>query len=101
MLHDIGAQECVALGFDGFFEQGFLALECDVAQTLIFGRERAVGGFGGGGEPAFVDASAMRAEGVEIARIELQAASRHEEGARDPAGGEAYDAFARFAGLRG
>ena len=37
----------------------------------------------------------MRAENVQVARIEFQAPAGHEEGARHPAGRQADDTFAR------
>ena len=38
-------------------------------QAFVGSGERTVGGFGGGGEPAFINAAAMSAEGVKIARV--------------------------------
>ncbi len=98
--HDVGAEEAIAFEFDGVLEEDLPAVELDVAEAFIIGGERAVGGLGGGGEPALVDAAAMTAEDVEIARIELETSTRHKEGARHPAGGEADHTFAggeRFA----
>ena len=74
-------------------------MKLDVGEAFVGRGQRTVGGLGGGGEPAFVDAAAMSAENVEIARIEFQAAAGHEEGARHPAGREADDAFSGGQGL--
>ena len=74
-------------------------MELDVAQAFVGRGQRSVGGLGGGGEPAFVDAAAMSAENVQIARIELQASAGHQEGARHPAGREAHNAFSGGQGL--
>ena len=81
------------------FSRTFLPLKLDVAQALIRRGERAVGGFGGGGKPAFVDAAAVRAQSVEIARVELETSAGHQESAGNPAGGEADNAFAGGQGV--
>ena len=69
LAHDVGAEEEIAVAFDGFFQEELLPVKLDVGQAFVGRGERAVGGLGGGGEPAFVDAAAMSAEDVEIARI--------------------------------
>ena len=84
---------------DGFLQQDALAVDGDVAEALVVRRAGAVGGVGGGGEPALVDAAAVRAERVEIARIELQTAARHQERSRHPAGRKPHDALARGQGV--
>ena len=99
LAHHVGAQEQIAVALDGFLQQQLLAVKLDVAQAFVGRGERAVGGLGGGGEPALVDAAAMSAEDVEIARIEFQAPAGHQERARHPAGREAHDAFSGGQGL--
>src|ERR1051326_213459 len=94
LLHHVGAKEVVAGGFDRFFKKDTLAIEIDVAETFVCGGERTVVGARGGGEPALIDASTMGSTGVEVAGVEFEAASRHEEGSGDPAGGKSDDAFA-------
>ena len=81
-------------GLDGFLQQDLLAVEFDVAQAFVLRGERAVGGFGGGGEPALVDAAAMRAERVQIARIELQPPAGHQKRSGHPAGRQSDNARA-------
>ena len=65
-----------------------LAADDDVAQPFVR-RAVFVGGGRGGGEPAFVDAAAVQAEGVEVVRVQLEALARLEKRARHPAGREA------------
>src|SRR5258708_24637367 len=67
----------------------------DVAESFVRRGPRAVGGVGGGGEPALVDSAAMRAERVQVAWIKFQASAGHEEGSRHPARRESHDALAR------
>ena len=62
-----------------------------VAQALV-GHAAFVGGLGGGGEPAFVNAAAVGAVGVGVVGVELDAQAGLEEGARDPVGREAQQA---------
>src|SRR4051812_6770096 len=62
LAHHLGAQEEIAVAFDGVFEQKLLSVKLDVGQAFIGRGQRTVGGFGGGGEPAFVDAAAVSAE---------------------------------------
>ena len=50
------------IGLDGFLQQHALAVDSDVAEPFVLGRARAVGGVGGGGKPALVDAAAVRAQ---------------------------------------
>ena len=98
-LHDVGAEEAVAFGLDRLLEQRLLAVEFDVAQPLVGGGERAVGGLGGGREPTLVDTAAMRAERVQIAGVQFEAAARHQEGAGDPARRQSDDAVAGGQGI--
>ena len=92
--HHLGAQDLVADFRDGFAQQHALAVDRDIAEALVFRRAGAVGGLGGGRKPALVDAAAMRAQRVQIARIQFQPAARHQEGARHPAGRKSDDALA-------
>ena len=62
-----------------------------VAQALV--RHAAfVGGLGGGGEPALVNAAAVGAVGVGVVGMQLDAQAGLEEGARHPGGREAQQA---------
>src|SRR5205823_4630829 len=95
LAHDVRSEEFVADDFDSLFQQDPLAgSEVDVAEPLVLRRPRAIGGIGSGREPALIDTAPMRAESVQIAGIELQAATRHEEGARHPAWRKSYNALA-------
>ena len=67
----------------------------DVAQPFVGGRA-LVGGGGGRGEPALVDAAAVGPERVEVLRGQLEPAARHQERARHPGRGEPQDALAGF-----
>jgi len=67
----------------------------DVGKAFVGGTV-VVGGGGGGSEPALVDAAAIEAEGVEVLGVELEALAGLEEGAGNPAGGEAEEAAGRF-----
>jgi len=85
-LHDVGSEQGIASDFHRLLEEELFALiRVDVAQPLIGKRCRAVGGLGGRGEPALVDASAVSAKGVQVIGVELQAATRNHEGSRNPA----------------
>ena len=55
-----------------------------------------VGRGGGGAEPALVDAAAVLTQRVVVLGVQLEAASRLEERAGHPGGGQAQDAFAGF-----
>ena len=62
-----------------------------VAQALV--RHAAfVGGLGGGGEPALVNAAAVGAVGVDVVRVQLDAQAGLEERARHPGGRQAQQA---------
>ena len=76
-------------------EREALLADDDVTQAFV-GRAIFIGGGRGGGEPAFVDAAAVQAEGVEIVGMQLEAFARLEEGAGHPAGREAQQAAAVF-----
>ncbi len=76
-----------ALGH-GLLQSKTLPARHDIAQPFV-GRAVLVGGRGGGGEPALVDAAAVQAEGVEIVGMELEPLARLQEGARHPARGQA------------
>jgi hypothetical protein len=56
----------------------------DVAQPFVR-RAVFIGGGRGGGEPAFVDAAAVQAEGVEVIGMQFEAFAGLEKGARHPA----------------
>ena len=73
-----GAVKC-----DRVLECEPVVLVDDIAQAFVVG-SAFVGGGGCRGEPAFVDAAAMRAEGVEVLRGEFEPASRHQERPRHP-----------------
>ncbi len=73
--------------------------EGDVAEAFV-GHATFVGGFGGAGEPAFVDAAAVGAVGVVVAGVELDAAAWMEEAARHPGGREAQEPLGRVERLR-
>jgi hypothetical protein len=70
-----------------------LPLEIEIAETFVGGCAGTVGGIRGGGEPAFVDAAAVRAESVQVARIELQPAAGHQERTGHPARCQTHETF--------
>ena len=81
--------------------QAAAVFEGDEGEAFVGAGERAVVGRGGGGEPAFVDAAAIAAQGVVVVGVEFDAPAGDAEGARDPGGGEAEDAAALFEGAGG
>ncbi len=93
------ANQFVFENFYGIFEENQLILfSDDKAETFVFAGERAVVGWGGGREPAFVDAAAFAAERIIIVGVQFDAASGNAEGARHPVGGEPENALALFHG---
>ena len=77
------ASPCVSIAS---FRSDALAVDGDVAESLVLRRSGSVVGIGRRGEPALVDAAAVGAEGVEIARVQLQPASGHQKRSGNPAG---------------
>src|ERR1019366_5734630 len=73
LAHHTGAQEEIAVAFDGVRQKQFLAVKLDVGQAFIGRGQGTVGRLGGGGEPALVDAAAMATQYVKVARVQLQA----------------------------
>src|ERR1039457_6339271 len=92
LAHDIGAEEFFSNGLNGLLEQDAAAVEIEIAEPFVDGRAGAVVGARCRGEPALGDAAAMGPERIEVAGVELEASSRHEERTGDPAGSEAHDA---------
>ena len=72
---DVLADDLRAQFRDDVAQQELLLAGDAVAQPLV-GRAAFVGGLGGGGEPAFIDAAAVRAEGVVIVRMEFEPSPR-------------------------
>ena len=70
---------------DGVGKRESLIAVDDVTQAFVR-RAVVVGGGRGRAEPAFVDAAAVQAEGVEVFRVELEPLARLEEGPGHPAG---------------
>ncbi len=99
-LNDICAEKLVARGLDSLFEQRSLALKFYIAESFVFRSQRPVSGFRCGGEPALVDSAAIRAERIQISRIQFQASARHKKGARHPTGGEPHHAVAGGQGVK-
>jgi len=66
--------------------QGEAALADDAVAEALVGDAAFVGGLGGGGEPALVNAAAVGAVGVGVVGVELDAEAGLEEGAGDPVG---------------
>ena len=81
----------------GVAEQEPLALEDGVAQPFV-GRAVVVGRLGRAGEPAFVDAAAMGAQGVPIGRRQLDSLAGMEKTPRHPVGRQPQNAFAGIQG---
>ena len=85
-LHHRRAEQEIARLVDRVLQQKSAAvLEADVAQPLVGGRARAVVGVGRRREPALVDAAAVAAERIQIARVELEPFARNHERTRHPA----------------
>jgi len=68
-----------------------------VAEPLV-GHAALIGGLGGRGKPALVNAAAMGAIGVGVVRVQLDAQAGLEEGARNPIRREAQQAAALLQG---
>jgi hypothetical protein len=88
LLPNVFAHErCAAIG-DSLAQREALSAHDAVAQAFV--RHAAfVGGFGGRSEPAFIDAAAIRAVGVRVVGMQLEAQPRLEKRARHPRGREA------------
>ncbi len=84
-LPDRLADDARAGFLHGVLQQEPLALEHAVAQTFV-GRTAVIGGLGGAGEPTFVNAAPMRAQGVPIGRGQLDSLAGVHEVARHPVG---------------
>ena len=70
--HHVCAKQQISRGFDSIPKQELLPrLRANITQAFIRSRVRAIGGPGGGGEPALVDAAPVAAEGVKIIRMQL------------------------------
>ncbi len=69
---------------DGLLQREAVPAHDDIAEAFVR-RAVFVGRGRGGGEPAFVDAAAIQAVGVEIVGMQLEALARLEERARHPA----------------
>jgi len=70
--HHVSREKLIAEFPRRVLEKSALAVEIDVAQPFIPRRARAVVGGGRRGEPALVDAAAVRPERIEIVRMQLQ-----------------------------
>src|SRR5262245_5177363 len=68
---------------DGVAERKSLPAESDVAQPLV-GQAAFIGGFGGAGEPAFVNATAISAIGIPIVGMQFDSLAGMQEAARNP-----------------
>ena len=66
-----------------------------IAQALV-GRAIFIGRRRGGAKPAFIDAAAVEAKGVEVVGMQFEPFARLEKGARHPAWGQAEQAAAIF-----
>ena len=82
---------------DGVFQQEPLALEHAVAQAFVGGAV-VVGRLGGAGEPALVDAAAVRAQGVPVGRGQLDPLAGVQEAPRHPVGRQPQQAAAGVQG---
>ena len=96
-LPDCLADDLRAGLFDGVFQQEPLALEDAVAQSLVWGAA-VVGGLGGAGEPAFVDAAAVCAQGIPIGRGKFDPLAGVQEVPRHPGGGQPQQSAAGIQG---
>ena len=94
------AHETRSLGFDGIFQGEPVPVREHIAQPLV-GRAVVIHSRGGGSEPALVDAAAMGAVSVEIARVELEPAAGLRIDPRHPCGGKPENAFTGFNCLPG
>jgi len=72
--------------------QGEALVAGDAIAQAFVGDAAFVGGLGGGGEPAFVNAAAVGAVGVGVVGVELDAQAGLEERAGHPGGREAQQA---------
>ena len=90
-LPNRGADEFGAEFGDGLFQGKADIVDDDVRETFV-GRPVIVRRFGGGSEPALVDAATVETESVEIIRVKLEAFAGLQERARHPARGEAEQA---------
>ena len=96
-VEDLLAEQGVSGDFDSLLQQKLAAsLRDDVAEALIFGGIGAVCSLRGRGKPALVDAAAVRAEGVDVIRVELETAARNHERAGNPRWGKLENARAGF-----
>ena len=95
LAQQLGAQLADHVHQQHFFGLAALFVD-DVAQALVGRGQRPVVGLGGGGKPAFVDAAAVGAKRVIVARVQLDAPARDAKRAGHPGGGKAQDAFALF-----
>jgi hypothetical protein len=86
--HHGRAEKLITGGCNRLAELRALSMEIDVAEAFILRCAGAIIGPGSGREPAFVDASTVRAEGIEVARVEFQSTSGHQERTRHPTRGE-------------
>ena len=73
-------------------------LDIKVAAFPFVVRAIVVRGFGGGGEPALVDAAAVESERVQIIGVEFQPFAGLQKGARHPARGESQQSPGRGKG---
>src|SRR5690606_14989934 len=84
-----GFADDLRAGFgDGVAEGKAMFSDDNVGETFV-GIAALVGGFGGGAEPAFVDAAAIEAVGVGVVGVKFDAEAGLEEGAGNPVGSEA------------
>ena len=84
---DGGADDAGAAGVDGVTEGEAFVSDDDVGEAFV-GVAAFVGGFGGGAEPAFVDAAAAESVGVGVVGVEFDAKAGLEEGAGGPRWGK-------------
>ncbi len=83
---DVLAEQQIAGLIDRVLEQEARAVgQPHVAQALVGRGAGTVVGIGGRRKPPFVDPAAMTAERIHIIRVQLEPASRHHEGAGNPA----------------
>src|SRR5262245_57712678 len=100
LRHHLGADQRVASGVDGLLQLKALAgLEPDVAEPFVCRRSRSVVGVGRGREPALVNATTVRAKGVQIVGMEPQAPAWLHERAGHPTRFEPEDSVAGIEGI--
>jgi len=95
IAQELGAQVGDDLGEEDLLGVALVAID-HVTEALVGRGEGAVVGLGGGAEPAFIDAAPLRAEGVEVVGMELEALAGDAERAGHPGGCQPQDAFALF-----